>query len=76
MGGGAHYLEGDMFVGDGIAGEPNGREVTPAKLTDDNIPSVVVRFADGHGVITTLDIILGVLFLGGGLDLFIFGRRG
>lgn len=73
MGGGAHDLEGNVLVGNGIAGQPDSGKVTPAQLANDDITTIVVGLPDGDGMIATLDIILGILLFGGGLDFVFFG---
>ena len=76
MGGGAHDLEGDVFVGNGIARQPDGGKVTPTQLAHDDITTIVVGLPDGDRVIATLDIILGILLFSGGLDFVVFGGGG
>lgn len=73
MGCGAHDLEGNVLVGNGIAGQPDGGKVTPTQLAHDDITTIVVGLPDGDGVVATLDIILGILLFSGGLDFVFFG---
>lgn len=70
VGGGANDLQCDVFTGGRIPRQPDGGEVTPTQLAHDHIALVVVGFADRDRMISTLAIIFGVLFLGGGFQLF------
>lgn len=63
VGGRAHDFEGDVFARGGIAGQPDGREMAPAELADDDVPAVVVGLADGDGVVAALAVVLGVFFV-------------
>lgn len=67
MSGGADDLQGDMLSGGGIAGQPDGREVTPAQFPHDDVASIVVGFAHGHGVVATLAVVLRIFLIRGRL---------
>lgn len=47
--------------------------MTPAQLAYDHVATIVVCFSDTDGVVTTLDVVFGILFFGGSLDFFFFG---
>lgn len=73
MSGGADDFKGDVLAGDVIARQPDGGKMTPAQLADDHVATIVVGFPDTDGMVTTFDIILGILLFGGSLDFFFFG---
>lgn len=74
VGGGANDFKGDVFVGDGIAGQPDGGEMAPTEFAHDDVATIVIGFADRDGVVAAFDVVLGVFLLGGSFDfVFAFG---
>ncbi len=76
MGGGTDDFEGDMPSGDGVSGQPDGGEVTPTQLADDDVFALLEGFAGGDGMVATFAVVLGVLLFGGDLGGVVLGRGG
>jgi len=76
VGGGAHDLEGDVLAGDGVARQPDGGEVAPAQLADDDVAAVVVGLADLDGVVAALAVVFRVFLVGGRLVRVVGGGGG
>lgn len=56
-----------------VAGQPDGREVTPAELADDGVLSILEGLADLDRVVATLAVVLGIFLIGSILGGFIGG---
>lgn len=55
-----------MLARGSISRKPDGRKMTPAEFSHYNVFSIVVRFADVDGVVTTFAVVFRVFFIGGG----------
>lgn len=47
-----------------VARQPNCRKVAPAELPHDDVPPVLERVTDGHGVVSSRSVLLQVLLRG------------
>ena len=64
VGGGSDDFQRDVSIGDGIAGQPDGGEVAPAQLADDDVAAVLVGFADADRVVAAGAVVFTILLLG------------
>lgn len=75
VGGGSHDLEGDVLTRGVVSGQPDGGEMTPAKLAHDGVLAVLVLLADLDWVVAAFAVVFRVLFVGRVLSLVDRRRR-
>ena len=71
----AHDLEGDVLLGDVVAGQPDRAEMAPTQLAHDRVFAVLELLTDRHGMVAALAVVLRVLLICCGLG-GILARRG
>lgn len=76
MSGGPDHFQSDMPPGGGVSGQPDGGEMTPAELPDDNILAILECFANIDGMIAAFAVILRVLLFCGDLGSIVWGGGG
>lgn len=64
MSGGSNNLESNMLARVVVAGQPDCGKMAPSELADDCILAVLEVLADLDGVVATLAVVFGVLFIG------------
>lgn len=64
-----------MLAGGCVPGQPDGREMTPPELANDDISAIVVCLTDGYWVVAAFAIIFRVFFFCGGFDFVAGGGR-